>query len=91
MAFNFFQSLMLQSQNTNDGGTPVDKLNNEGESDIELYQDEEEEVDWDIDSSDKIDPDQSNTNISNNDDGLGRDLGDTNLYQWTDELKPFVK
>ncbi|GFN98390.1 hypothetical protein PoB_002489600 [Plakobranchus ocellatus] len=77
IAFSFLQSLTVQSQNTNDEGTPVDEFDdNADESDIELDWDEEEEIDGNIESSDKLDPDQSN-----DDNGLGLDLGDANLYQ----------
>ncbi|GFO36876.1 hypothetical protein PoB_006338100 [Plakobranchus ocellatus] len=77
---------MAQSQNSNDEGTTVDEFDdNVDESDIGLDQDEEEEVDGDIESSDKLDPDQSN-----DDDrlGLNLDLTDTNLSQLTEEPKP---
>ncbi|GFO13748.1 PiggyBac transposable element-derived protein 3 [Plakobranchus ocellatus] len=57
MAFNFLQSLMALTQNTDDEGTPVDEFDdNADESDtcIKLNLNEEEEVDGDIDSSDPL-------------------------------------
>ncbi|GFN93403.1 hypothetical protein PoB_001990900 [Plakobranchus ocellatus] len=83
MVFNCLQSLTIQSQITNDESPLVDEFDdNANESNMELDQDEAEVVDGDIDSSDELDPDQSN-----DDDSLGLDLSDANLYQWTKELK----
>ena len=76
------QSLTARGQNANEEGTPVDEFDYDSdESDVGLDHSDLHEDSGDIDTSNEVDPDQSNV-----DDGL--DLDERDSFSWGEDLKP---